>query len=78
VLGALGLALADRLGEAAARGSAGEALVTLHGRRAGSSIDALARIVGLTPEPCASRIGFQQPAWSSAGATLTSGQPRCI
>ena len=48
VLGALGLALADRLGEAAARGSAGEALVTLHGRRAGSSIDALARIVGLS------------------------------
>ena len=48
VLGALGLALADRLGEAAGRGSASEALVTLHGRRAGSSIDALARIVGLS------------------------------
>lgn len=48
LLGALGLALADRLGEAAASGSAGEALVTLHGRRAGSSIDALARIVGLS------------------------------
>jgi MarR family transcriptional repressor of emrRAB len=48
LVGALGLALADRLSEATASGSAAEALVTLHGRGAGSSIDALARIVGLS------------------------------
>jgi MarR family transcriptional regulator, negative regulator of the multidrug operon emrRAB len=48
LMGALGLALADRLADAAAAGSTAEALVTLHGRRAGSSIDALARIVGLS------------------------------
>jgi DNA-binding MarR family transcriptional regulator len=48
LLGALCLALADRLAEAGASGSAAEALVTLHERRAGSSIDALARIVGLS------------------------------
>jgi MarR family transcriptional repressor of emrRAB len=44
LLGALGLAVADRL----AGGSAAEALVELHGRRAGSTIDALARVTGLT------------------------------
>ena len=51
LLGALGLALADRLAEAGPpelSGSAAEALVTLNGRRAGSSIDALAGIVGLS------------------------------
>jgi MarR family transcriptional regulator, negative regulator of the multidrug operon emrRAB len=51
LLGALGLALADRLSTAPppeTRGSAAEALVALHGRRSGSSIDALARTVGLT------------------------------
>jgi MarR family transcriptional regulator, negative regulator of the multidrug operon emrRAB len=48
LLGAFGLALADRLAKAAASGSAAEALVTLHGRAAGSSIDALAGIVGLS------------------------------
>jgi MarR family transcriptional repressor of emrRAB len=44
VLGALGLAVADRL----AGGSAAEALVELHGRRAGSTIDALSGVTGLT------------------------------
>lgn len=44
LLGALGLAVADRL----AATSAAEALVALHGRRAGSSIDALAAVTGLT------------------------------
>jgi MarR family transcriptional repressor of emrRAB len=51
LLGALGLALADRLAAAAelAGGvSAAEALVALHGGRAGASIDALAPIVGLS------------------------------
>jgi DNA-binding MarR family transcriptional regulator len=51
VIGALGLALADKLAEAAEPGSGGsaaQALATLHGEAAGASIDALARIVGLT------------------------------
>jgi MarR family transcriptional regulator, negative regulator of the multidrug operon emrRAB len=51
VLGALGLALADRLEEAVAAPfgrSGAEALVTLHERDAGIAIDGLARIVGLT------------------------------
>jgi DNA-binding MarR family transcriptional regulator len=51
VLGALGLALADRLAEASERaggGSAAAALVTLYGTRAGVRIDGLARIVGLS------------------------------
>ena len=51
VLGAFGLALADRLAAAAepAGGvSAAEALVALAGTAAGGSIDALARIVGLS------------------------------
>src|SRR4051794_2980677 len=51
VLGAFGLALADRLGaaaELAGGASAAEALVSLNEARAGASIDALARIVGLS------------------------------
>jgi MarR family transcriptional regulator, negative regulator of the multidrug operon emrRAB len=51
LVAALGLALADRLADAAepAGGdSAAAALVTLHQRAAGSTIDALARDVGLT------------------------------
>jgi MarR family transcriptional repressor of emrRAB len=51
LLGALGLALADRLAAAVPpelSPSAAEALVALHERRTGSSIDALARIVGLS------------------------------
>jgi MarR family transcriptional repressor of emrRAB len=44
LLGALGLAVADRL----SGGSAAEALVELHGRRAGSTIDALAGVTGLS------------------------------
>jgi MarR family transcriptional repressor of emrRAB len=51
LVGALGLAVADRVGEAAepgAGGSAAEALVALHGAGAGGTIDALARVVGLT------------------------------
>jgi MarR family transcriptional repressor of emrRAB len=51
LLGALGLALADRLAAAVPAGlspSAAEALVSLHERRSGISIDALARIVGLS------------------------------
>src|SRR4051812_44599992 len=51
LLGALGLVLADRLAAAAelAGGvSAAEALVALDGGRSGASIDALARIVGLS------------------------------
>ena len=51
VLGALGLALADRLAEATERtggGSAAAALVTLNGTRAGIRIDGLARVVGLS------------------------------
>ena len=52
VLGALGLALADRLSEAAERAggsSAAAALVTLYGTRAGIRIDGLARVVSLSP-----------------------------
>ena len=48
---ALGLALVDRLAEAAAPAggtTAAEALVTLHARAAGRSIDALARVVALS------------------------------
>ena len=51
LLGALGLALADRLAGAAQRAggpSAAEALVSLHQGRAGASIDGLARVVGLS------------------------------
>jgi MarR family transcriptional repressor of emrRAB len=51
LLGALGLALADRLdaaAELAGGSSAAEALVALGGEAAGGSIDALARIVGLS------------------------------
>jgi MarR family transcriptional regulator, negative regulator of the multidrug operon emrRAB len=51
LVGALGLALADRLAEAAepaGGGSATAALVTLFGRDAGSTIDALARVLGLS------------------------------
>jgi DNA-binding MarR family transcriptional regulator len=51
VLGALGLALADRLSAAAALAggvSAAEAIVALHGPGAGSSIDVVARIIGLS------------------------------
>jgi MarR family transcriptional regulator, negative regulator of the multidrug operon emrRAB len=48
VVGALGLALADRLAAAEASGSAAEALVALYGRSAGGSIDALARVLGLS------------------------------
>jgi DNA-binding MarR family transcriptional regulator len=51
LLGALGLALADRLGaaaELAGGASAAEALVSLHQARAGASIDALAGVVGLS------------------------------
>ena len=44
LLGALGLAVADRL----AGDSAAEALVALNGRRAGSTIEALSRVTGLT------------------------------
>jgi DNA-binding MarR family transcriptional regulator len=52
LVGALGLAIADRIAEAAAEpaggGSAAQALVTLYGGGAGGSIDVLARVVGLT------------------------------
>jgi MarR family transcriptional repressor of emrRAB len=51
VLGALGLALADRLADAAAptgSASAAEALVTLHARSGDRSIDAVARVCGLS------------------------------
>jgi len=51
LLGALGLAVADRIAEAAepgANGSAAQALVALVGPQAGGTIDALARITGLT------------------------------
>ena len=48
LLGALGLAIADRLADPNTGGSASEALVALHGRRAGSTIDAIAGITGLT------------------------------
>ena len=51
LVGALALVIADRLADAAEPGfggSAAQALATLHGEAAGASIDALARIVGLT------------------------------
>jgi DNA-binding MarR family transcriptional regulator len=51
LLGALGLAVADRIAEAAGPGGAGsaaEALVALNGTGAGGTIDSLARVVGLT------------------------------
>jgi len=51
VLGALALALADRLAAASppeASGSAAQALVRLHGRGAGGAIDALAGVLGLS------------------------------
>jgi DNA-binding MarR family transcriptional regulator len=51
LLGALALALSDRLSaaaEVAGGTSAAEAIVALHGPGAGSSIDAVARIVGLS------------------------------
>jgi DNA-binding MarR family transcriptional regulator len=53
LLGALALALADRVqvaaaGEAGRGPSAAAALVALHGHSAGASIDVLRRIVGLT------------------------------
>jgi MarR family transcriptional regulator, negative regulator of the multidrug operon emrRAB len=51
VLGALGVALADRLAEAAERAggqSAAAALVTLYGTRAGLRIDGLAKVAGLS------------------------------
>ena len=51
VLGALGLAIADRLSEAAERAggsSSAAALVTLYGTRAGIRIDGLAGVVGLS------------------------------
>ena len=51
VLGALGLALADRLSQAAERAggsSAAAALATLYGTRAGIHIDGLARVTGLS------------------------------
>lgn len=51
LLAALGLALAERLAAALPpelSGSAAEALVSLHGRRSWTSIDGLARIVGLS------------------------------
>jgi DNA-binding MarR family transcriptional regulator len=51
VLGTLGLALADRLDEAAERAggrSAAAALATLHGTRAGIRIEGLARVAGLS------------------------------
>jgi MarR family transcriptional repressor of emrRAB len=51
VLGALGLALADRLAAAAERAggaSAATALVALYGTRAGARIDGVARVTGLS------------------------------
>jgi len=51
VVGALGLALADRLAEASAKvggPSAAAALVGLYGTRAGVTIDGLAGVVGLS------------------------------
>jgi MarR family transcriptional regulator, negative regulator of the multidrug operon emrRAB len=51
VLGAVGLALSDRLSEAAEHAggpSAAAAIATLYGTRAGVGIDGLARVVGLT------------------------------
>jgi len=48
LLGALGLAVADRLTHGDTGGSTAEALVALHRRRSGYTIDALAGITGLT------------------------------
>jgi DNA-binding MarR family transcriptional regulator len=48
VLGALGVAIGDRLARAGASGTAAEALVALSGDGAGMTIDALARRVGLS------------------------------
>lgn len=51
VLGAFGLALADRLTEASERvggASVAAALVSLHGTRAGAPIDGIARVCGLS------------------------------
>jgi MarR family transcriptional repressor of emrRAB len=51
VLGALGLALADRLAEASERvggPSAAAALVALYGTRAGATIDGVASVAGLS------------------------------
>jgi len=51
LVGALGLALADRLADACApagSSSAAAALVLLHERRPGATIDAVARVVGLS------------------------------
>jgi MarR family transcriptional repressor of emrRAB len=51
LLGALGLAVADRIAESAepaVGGSVAQALVTLLGPQAGGTIDALARVTGLT------------------------------
>jgi DNA-binding MarR family transcriptional regulator len=51
LVGALGLAVADRIAEAAdpgLGGSVAQALVTLLGPQAGGTIDALARVTGLT------------------------------
>jgi len=48
LLGALGLAVADRLTDSGAGATTSEALVALHGRRSAITIDALARITGLT------------------------------
>ncbi len=48
LLGALGVAIGDRLARAGATGSAAEALVAIGGEGAGMTIDALARRVGLS------------------------------
>ena len=48
LLGALGVAIGDRLARAGATGSAAEALVAISGQGAGMTIDALARRVGLS------------------------------
>ncbi len=48
LLGALGVAIGDRLARAGASGTAAEALVALSGEGAGMTIDALARRVGLS------------------------------
>ncbi len=48
LLGALGVAVGDRLARAGASGSAAEALVAISGQGSGMTIDALARRVGLS------------------------------
>jgi MarR family transcriptional regulator, negative regulator of the multidrug operon emrRAB len=48
LLGALGVAIGDRLARAGAVGTAAEALVAVSGDGAGMTIDALARRVGIT------------------------------